>query len=142
MKAPQPPRPHRGSPQSRYFRDNTESGLAHKRRQAETGYTRGLVEVPGPLPPDLEEEIRNLAARLEREEARHRPLAGILAITAFEGGLAIETRREKLAQRIAGILRKSRHARVERTFDDEGRRRILTCRLPKACLKRGPEREG
>jgi hypothetical protein len=136
-KTPRPSQPHTQSPESRYFRDDTEKGLAHKRHQSDVGYTRGLVEIPGPLPTDLEEEIRNLAARLEREEARHQPDAGILAITAFADGLAIETRREKLAQRIADALQKSRHAKVERTFDDEGRRRILSCRLPQA-HKKGP----
>ena len=138
MKTPRPSQPHGVSPRSRYFRDDTEKGLAHKRHQADVGYTGGLVEIPGPLPPRLEEEIRNLAARLEKEEAERRPDAGILAITAFEGGLAIETRGEKLAQRIAELLHKSRHAKIERTFDDEGRRRILTCRLPQACLRKGP----
>jgi len=136
MKTPRHSKPHGVSPQSRYFRDDTESGLAHKRHQAEEGYTRGLVEVPGPLPLPLAEEIRNLATRLEQEETRHRAGAGILAITSFADGLAIETRGEKLAQRIADALHRSRHAAIERTFDDEGRRRILTCRLPGACLKR------
>lgn len=138
MKTPQPSQPRGTSPQSRYFRDDTEKGLAHKRHQADVGFTGGLVEIPGPLPPLLDEEIRNLAARLEKEDAERHADAGILAITAFEEGLAIETRGEKLAQKIADHLHKSRHAKVERTFDDEGRRRILTCRLPQACLKKGP----
>lgn len=136
-KTPRPAQPHSQSPESRYFRDDREKGLAHKRHQADVGFTRGLVEVPGPLPKGLEEEIRNLAARLEREEAQRQPDGGILAITPFAEGLAIETRREKLAQRIADALEKSRHAKVERTFDDEGRRRILSCRLPEA-HKKGP----
>lgn len=136
-KMPRPAQPHSQSPESRYFRDDREKGLAHKRHQADVGFTRGLVEIPGPLPTDLEEEIRNLAARLEREEARREPDGGILGITPFAEGLAIETRREKLAQRIADALGKSRHAEVERTFDDEGRRRILSCRLPQV-PKKGP----
>jgi hypothetical protein len=122
-------RPSRNSPQSRFFRDDREKGLAHKRRQQAAGTTTGLVEIPGPLPPRLEAEIRNLVARLEREgAARHG--GAVVSVTPFEDGLAIETRGEKLAQRIADRLRRSRHAEVERTFDDEGRRRILVCRLP------------
>jgi hypothetical protein len=131
MKAPRKPAQVRKlSPETRFFRSDTESGLARKRRQEETGRTTGLVEIPGPLPAGLDEEVRNLAARLESEEERRRPGGRVLTITPFEEGLAIETQGEKLAQRIADALAKSRHARVERTFDDEGRRRILTCRLP------------
>jgi hypothetical protein len=141
MKARRSSPSRRQSPQSRYFRNDTESGLARKRHQEEAGYTGGLVEIPGPLSSALKEEIRNVAARLEREERRRRPHAGFLSITAFAKGLAIETRSEKLAQRIADALRRSRHARVERTFDDEGRRRILTCSLPEA-RPGGARREG
>jgi hypothetical protein len=141
MKTPRTPRTHSRSPQSRYFRDDREKGLARKRRQEEAGEAKGLVEVPGPLPPGIEEEIRLLSARCEREEARRGRDAAVLAITAFEGGVAIETRGEKLAQRIADAIRRSRHARVERTFDDEGRRRILTCKLPRARLA-APGKEG
>jgi hypothetical protein len=119
----------RRSPQSRYFRDDREKGLARKRHEAAAGMTTGLVEIPGPISPRLEEEIRNLALRIEGEEAA-RHADAVVSITPFEAGLAIETRGEKLAQRIADRLRRSRHAKVERTFDDEGRRRILVCRLP------------
>jgi hypothetical protein len=117
------------SPQSRYFRDDREKGLAHKRHQQAAGMTTGLVEIPGPLSPRLEKEIRNLAERLRGEEAARRTDA-VVTISPFGEGLAIETRGEKLAQRIADRLRRSRHAKVERTYDDEGRRRILVCRLP------------
>jgi hypothetical protein len=110
--------------------DNADARLARKRRQA--GRSGGLVEIPGPLPKGLEEEIRHLAARLGEEDARRRPGSAILAISPFSLGLAIETRGEGLAQRIANALRRSRHVSVERAFDDEGRRRILTCRLPRA----------
>lgn len=129
-------RPSRTSPQSRYFRDDREKGLAHKHHQETAGQTTGLVEIPGPLDPLLEEEIRNLAAKVLGEETRHHPDA-VVSITPFEGGLAIETRGEKLAQKIADRLKRSRHATVERTFDDEGRRRILLCRLPR--LRPGKE---
>lgn len=108
--------------------NNAESRLERKRRQK--GRAQGLVEVPGPLPPQLEEEIRCLAARLEEEEVRRGSEEMVLGITPFAEGLAIETRGEKLAQRIANAIRRSRHARIERTFDEEGLRRILTCRLP------------
>lgn len=118
------------SPQSRYFRNDREKGLEHKRHQEAAGLTTGLVEIPGPLPEGLEQEIRNLAAKVEAEEAA-RHADAVVSITPFENGLAIETRGEKLAQRIADSLRRSRHATVERTFDDEGKRRILTCRLPR-----------
>lgn len=117
---------------SRYFREDREKGLARKRHEQAAGLTTGLVEIPGPLSPRLEKEIRNLATRVEREEAAHNGDAAvsITSITRFGEGLAIETRGEKVAQRIADRLRRSRHARVERTFDDEGRRRILVCSLP------------
>jgi hypothetical protein len=110
--------------------DDAEARLERKRHQEEAALSSGLVEIPGPLPPHLEEEIRHLAARAEADEARRHPEDRIVAIVPFAKGLAIETHGEKLAQRIADALARSRHARVERTFDDEGRRRILTCRLP------------
>ncbi|HEX5136010.1 MAG TPA: hypothetical protein VFY93_03480 [Planctomycetota bacterium] len=132
---------HGRSPESRYFRDDREQGLARKRHQEGAGWMLGLVEVPGPLPPHLEEEIRNLAARCQKDETRHGKDAEVLAVTPFAGGLAIETRGEKLAQRIADALRRSRHAQVERSFDDEGRRRILTCKLP-GVQPEGPGKEG
>ena len=101
--------------------DDSEQLLERKRRQR----TTGLVEIPGPLTPALEEEIRNIARRFDERG----PGAG-LRITPFQLGLAIETGSEKLAQRIADAIARSRKAEVTRVFDDEGRRRILTCRLP------------
>jgi len=112
--------------------EDSETRLSRKRRQEEEGRTRGLVEIPGPLPEGLEQEIRNLAAKLEAEAAERRPGASLVAITPFAEGLAIETSGEKLAQQIADALVRSRHVRLERAFDDEGRRRILTCHLPSA----------
>lgn len=100
-----------------------------QRRQAADGVPNGLVEIPGPLPQGAEEEIRALAAAVERREQERDPDALILLITPFQGGLAIETETEKLAQHIADAIAKSRKARVERTYDDEGRRRILRCRF-------------
>ncbi|MCK6460766.1 MAG: hypothetical protein L6Q95_12845 [Planctomycetes bacterium] len=131
MRTPRNPGTHGRSPQSRFFRDDREKGLARKQHQEEAGQATGLVEIPGPLPQGLEEEIRNLAARFEEEERRHGKDAAVLAVTPFAEGIAIETRGEKLAQKIADALHRSRHAEVERTFDAEGRRRILTCKLPR-----------
>jgi hypothetical protein len=142
MKKPRTPGSHGRSPQSRYFREDREKGLAHKRHQQDTGQALGLVEIPGPLPNGLEEEVRNVAARLAKDEVRRGKDAAVLAITSFAKGLAIETRGEKLAQRIADALRRSRHAILERTYDDEGRRRILTCKLPRVPVKGGPGKEG
>lgn len=118
-------------PVTRSHLSDSETRLAQKKHLEEAGLMSGLVEIPGPLPGGLEEEIRNIAARMEEEEAARRPGSAVLAITPFAGGLAIETRGEKLAQRIADALGRSRKAVVERALDDEGRRRILTCRLPK-----------
>lgn len=141
MRTPRNPQTHGRSPQSRYFRDDREKGLSRKRHQEEAGQTTGLVEVLGPLPPGLEEEVRNLAARFEEDEQRRGKDATVLAVTPFDDGIAIETRGEKLAQRIADALHRSRHAQVERAFDAEGRRRILTCKLPRARAAR-PGKEG
>jgi hypothetical protein len=139
MRTPRTPRARSRSPRSRYFRDDRERGLSRKRHQEAAGLATGLVEVPGPLPLRIEEEIRNLAARFEADEQRRGKDSAVLAVTPFAGGLAIETRGEKLAQRIADALRRSRHASVERTFDAEGRRRILTCKLPP--VLEGPGKE-
>lgn len=92
------------------------------------GVPNGLVEVPGPLAPEVETEIRNLARNIE-ERAKAKG-GKILSVTPFQGGIAIETEDEKLAQHIADAIEKSRKATVTRVYDDEGRRRILTCRLP------------
>ena len=115
---------------------DTKERLDRKKRQekrhAADGVSNGVVEIPGPFSPEMDREIRNIAARvLERERSRD-ALAEIQAITAFQRGLALETSTEKLAQHIADALARSRQARVTRTFDDEGQRRILTCHLPKA----------
>jgi len=107
--------------------------LDRKRRQtkryAANGAVHGLVEIPGPLSRQTELEIRALASSLEKKEKQRDAGARVLAITEFKGGLAIETASEKLAQHIADAVGRSRCARVERVFDDEGRRRILTCHI-------------
>jgi len=96
--------------------------------QRADGFPNGLVEIPGPLDETLVREITLLARNLEsREKAKG---GKILGIAPFEKGIAIETEGEKLAQHIADAVAKSRKAAVERVFDDEGKRRILTCRLP------------
>lgn len=141
MRTPRNPRTHGRSPQSRYFRDDRERGLAKKRHQEEAGQSTGLVEVVGHLPPGLEEEIRNLATRFEEDELRRGKDAAVISVTPFAEGIAIETRGEKLAQRIADALHRSRHAEIERAFDAEGRRRILTCKLPRVRAAR-PGKEG
>jgi len=112
--------------------DDSDERLARKKHLEEAGLTLGLVEIPGPLPPRVEQEIREVAARLAERDAARYPGAALLSVTAFQEGLAIETKGEKLAQHIADHLARSRKATVERAFDDEGRRRILTCRLPAA----------
>ena len=114
--------PGRAAHAARSRLDDSEQLLDRKRRQR----TTGLVEIPGPLAPALEEEIRNVARRFDERD----PGASVLRITPFQLGLAIETASEKLAQQIADAIARSRKAEVTRVFDDEGRRRILTCRLP------------
>jgi hypothetical protein len=89
----------------------------------------GLVEVPGPLSRGIACEIRNLTCNVLERERLHDPDARLLSISLFAEGLAIETSSVRLAQNIAGAIRRSHKADVERVVDDEGRRRILTCRL-------------
>jgi hypothetical protein len=97
---------------------------------ARNGIPNGLVEVPGPLTKQLRTEILNIARNQEDREKDRRPDARILKITSFRQGVAIETEGEKLAQQIANAIARSRKAEVDRVFDDEGNRRILTCVLP------------
>jgi hypothetical protein len=98
--------------------------LGRARRRA-----TGLVEVPGPLSRGTTTEIRNLTCNVLERERRRDPDARLLSISLFAEGLAIETSSARLAQNIAGAIRRSHRADVERVMDDEGRRRILTCRL-------------
>jgi hypothetical protein len=127
-------RPGRGRPWSRSNLDDKERRTSRKkaqaRRQAGDGVANGLVEIPGPLPETLEREVRAIVAASERREKARDPAAAVLRITPFEQGLAVETESEKLAQHIADALARSHKAEVDRTFDDEGKRRILTCRFP------------
>jgi len=113
---------------------DAEQRLEKKKRrekaQRNDGIPNGLVEIPGPFPEHVGTEIRNIVDRTlarERERDEH---ARVVAITPFREGLAIETESEKLAQHIADALGRSRKADVTRKYDDAGRRRILTCRLP------------
>jgi len=106
--------------------DDSEE-LAERKRQRQT---TGLVEILGSLPPERGEEIRNIVKNVEATEQRHHPESRVSEITPIPEGLAIETNTEKLAQHIADAIRKSQNAEVDRTFDDEGKRRVLTCRLP------------
>jgi len=126
-------KPGRGQPAPRSKLGDREARTARKKRkeraQAADGVANGVVEIPGPLPAGLADEIRTIAAAAEDRERRRDPAALVLRITAFLDGLAIETESEKLAQHIADALARSKGARVERVFDDEGRRRILTCRF-------------
>ena len=96
------------------------------RRQANDGVANGLVEIVGVIT----EEISNIVDNVLCAEQRHDKHASIIARTPFEGGLSIETESEKLAQHIADALASSRRAQVTRVFDDEGKRRVLTCKLP------------
>jgi hypothetical protein len=89
----------------------------------------GLVEVPGPLSRAIATELRNLTLNALEREREHDPDARLLAISLFAEGLAIETSSARLARNIAGSIRRSHQADVERILDDEGRRHILTCRL-------------
>lgn len=127
-------RPGRGRPWSRSNLDDkdqrTSRKRAQERRQAADRVANGVVEIPGPLPDTLEREVRAIVAASERREKDRDPEACVLRITPFEKGLAVETESEKLAQHIADALARSHKAEVARTFDDEGKRRILTCRFP------------
>jgi hypothetical protein len=94
------------------------------------GYANGVVWIPGPLGERTRAEIlaqvRNLVNRHADRSDRMLVVASLLA------GIEIQTDGEKLAQRIADALERSRKARVTRVYDDEGRRRVLTCVLPEA----------
>jgi hypothetical protein len=103
-------------------------------KRAADGRPNGLVEVPGPLRASVRDEILALARSLEKKERR--PGFRVLQISDFEGGVAIETDSEKFAQKLADAIGRSRHAQVTRVYDDEGARRILTCRLPEKFLER------
>lgn len=107
--------------------------------QARDGLPNGLVEIPGPLSEATRREILNIARKRESQERERRPWVRILAVTPFDRGVAIETEDEKLAQHIADTLARSRKAEVDRVFDDEGKRRILTCWLPEARAARAEE---
>jgi hypothetical protein len=94
------------------------------------GYANGMVWIPGPLGERTRAEIlaqvRNVVDRHAEESDR------MLVVASLIEGIEIQTDGEKLAQRIADALAKSRRARVSRFYDDEGRRRVLTCVLPEA----------
>jgi hypothetical protein len=115
-------------------RSASKDALVEKKRHqsqvhATDGIPNGLVEIPGPIPPSLAEELENIARNCEERARERRPHARILSIAPFQDGMAIETEGEKLAQQIANAIGKSRKAKVERTYDDAGKRRILTCIL-------------
>jgi hypothetical protein len=97
-----------------------------ERRQAGDGVPNGLVEIEGLIT----QEIHNIVDRVVESERLRDEHARVLARTPFDGGISIETESEKLAQHIADALARSRKADVTRAFDDAGKRRILTCRLP------------
>jgi len=124
----------RRRPHARSHLDDAERRLERKRRleakQAADGFANGVVEIEGPLRTAVENEIRNLAARVEATERQRDPSAAILSVSRVEASLVIETESEKLAQHIADALKRSRKAEIERFFDDEGSRRVLRCRLP------------
>lgn len=114
--------------------EGREHRAERKKRQNEIraydGRANGVVEIPGPLGSDVHEEILRLARRIEAREKPNREGARILGVVPFKRGIAIETEEEKLAQMIADGIARSRNARIERVYDDEGARRILTCTLP------------
>lgn len=127
-------RPGHGRPAPRSKLGDKDQRTSRKRdlerRQAADRAANGVVEIPGPLQPTLEREVRAIVAASERREKRRDDAACVLRVTPFEQGLAVETESEKLAQHIADALARSHGAEVVRTFDDEGKRRILTCRFP------------
>lgn len=101
------------------------------RRLADSdGYANGMVWIPGPLGERTRAEIlaqvRNVVDRHADQSDR------MLVVASLLEGIEIQTDGEKLAQRIADALARSRRARVTRVYDDEGRRRVLTCVLPEA----------
>ena len=133
MKQP-PPRNQKSSPVARSALGDADQRLERKKKlaslQARNGIANGLVEIPGPIPDDLAVEIRHIVGRVVEKERQRDEHACVHRISPFEEGLAIETESEKLAQHIADALARSKKATVTRAFDDEGARRILTCRLP------------
>ena len=106
--------------------DRREKKKKQMQSQRNDGFANGLVEIVGPIT----EEISNIVESVLRKERQRDESARILSRTAFDGGLSIETESEKLAQHIADALERSRKATVTRVFDDAGKRRVLTCRLP------------
>lgn len=92
------------------------------------GYANGRVWIPGPLDElmrtQILNEIRNVAAGPAGRADR------ILVVAASREGIEVLTDGEKLAQRLADALARSRKAHVSRVYDDGGQCRVLTCRLP------------
>jgi len=111
--------------------ESREVKLDRKRRltakHAKDGRANGVVEIRGPVGPDLERVIRSdvdgAFARASRRDADAR----ILSIARRGEDLVIETESEKLAQHIADTLRKSRHMEVDRTYVDGAACRLLVC---------------
>jgi len=94
------------------------------------GYPNGMVWIPGPLGErtrlEILAQVRSVVDRYADRSDR------MLVVASLLDGIEIQTDGEKLAQRIADALEKSRKAQVTRVYDDESRRRILTCILPEA----------
>ncbi|MDH3591371.1 MAG: hypothetical protein OER88_05805 [Planctomycetota bacterium] len=124
----------KNSQRARSRLDDAETRLDKKERRvqrgASDGIAHGLVEIPGPIAESEMREIRAIIASVAKREVERDPHARICQITPFQEGIAVETESEKFAQHIADAIGRSRNATVTRTFDDEGARRILTCKLP------------
>ncbi len=118
-------------PRPRMQVESRETKLDRKRRltakRANDGRANGVVEIRGPVGPDLERVIRSDVDGAFARVSRRDPEARILLMARRGEDLVIETESEKLAQHIADTLRKSRHMEIERAYVDGAACRFLVC---------------
>jgi len=112
--------------------DDKETRKQAKKEQfekaAHNGLPNGIVHILGDVGGHGEEELRNIIHNVDSAE-RNADVT-VLQIVRDKEGLHVETETEKLAQRIADAIVRSRKAELERVFVDSTKTRILTVRLP------------
>ena len=112
--------------------DDKETKADRKKRQharaATDGLPNGIVHLLGDVDAHGEAELRNIVKNVAAAERD--PHAVVLGITRDADGLHIETESEKLAQRIADAVARSRNAEIDRVFVDATKTRVLTLQLP------------
>ena len=111
--------------------DDKATRTERKKRQLDRGAgndrPNGIVHVTGDIDGHGEQELCNIIRSVEADERATG--VTVLGIVRDEDGLHVETQSEKLAQRIADALQRSRNAEVERVFVDATKTRVLTVRL-------------